>query len=413
LPSPPALLRRLFERLGATYIKLGQFIASSPTLFPEEYVVEMQKCLDATPVVPFEAVRRIVEQDLGRPLSAMFESVDPVPLASASVAQVHAAVLAGSRKRVVLKVRKPGVEDALSADLAFLAASAKVLEFLAPELGRGSVAAIAGDVRASMLDELDFGKEARNVTSFRAFLEASGITTCVAPFVYEAMSSTRVLTMERLDGVPLTDLSAIAWVAARRGTTPEAVLISALNTWSLSVIACESFHADLHAGNLLVLPDARVAFIDFGIVGRVSPATWVAVQALLEAAAGGDWRTAAAALVTMGAADADVDIDAFGADLKGLMASDQGIRATLVVDATAGGDVPGVGVALDETDVTRLVLQLVRVGDAHGVKFPRQFGLLLKQVLYFDRYQRALAPQLDVLNDPRVQLRDSMRGRKW
>ena len=378
---------------------------------------EFQKCLDKTPPVPFEDIRRVVEEDLGQPLSAAYESVDPVPLATASVAQVHGAVLRGSRKRVVIKVRKPGVEDALAADLAFLAASAKVLEFLAPELGRGSVAAIAGDLRASMLDELDFRKEAKNLGSFRAFLESSGITTCVAPFVYDALTSTRVLTMDRLTGVPLTDLDAIARVqlaAGGSGSSPEAVLINALNTWSLSVIACDTFHADLHAGNLLVLPDGRVGFIDFGIVGRVSPATWVAVQALLKAAAGDDWRTAAAALVTMGAAGNDVDIDAFGRDLQALATSVASVQATLVVDSTRPGG-PGVGVAVDETDITRLVLQLVRVGDAHGVKFPREFGLLLKQVLYFDRYQRALAPELDVLNDPRVQLRASRQrgGAGW
>jgi aarF domain-containing kinase len=350
-------------------------------------LLEFQKCLDKTPPVPFDDIRRVVEEDLGQPLSAAFESVEQVPLATASVAQVHGAVLRGSKKRVVIKVRKPGVEDALTADLAFLAASAKVLEFLAPELGRGSVAAIAGDLRTSMLDELDFRKEAKNMASFRAFLESSGITTCVAPFVYDALTSTRVLTMDRLTGVPLTDLDAIARVQAAGGggsSSPETVLINALNTWSLSVIACDTFHADLHAGNLLVLPDGRVGFIDFGIVGRVSPATWVAVQALLEAASGGDWRTAAAALVTMGAAGNDVDIDAFGRDLEALATSVASVQATLVVDSTRPG-APGLGVAVDETDITRLVLQLVRVGDAHGVKFPREFGLLLKQVLYFDR----------------------------
>ena len=222
--------------------------------------------------MPFDDIRRVVEADLGQPLSAAFESVEPVPLATASVAQVHGAVLRGSKKRVVIKVRKPGVEDALTADLAFLAASAKVLEFLAPELGRGSVAAIAGDLRTSMLDELDFRKEAKNMASFRAFLESSGITSCVAPFVYDALTSTRVLTMDRLAGVPLTDLDAIARVQAAgggSGSSPETVLINALNTWSLSVIACDTFHADLHAGNLLVLPDGRVGFIDFGTSNQI------------------------------------------------------------------------------------------------------------------------------------------------
>lgn len=104
--SPPALLRALFDDLGATYTKLGQFVASSPTLFPPEYVAELQGCLDeGAPPVPFSAVRALVEAELGQPLGAVFESFEPQPLASASVAQVHAAVLRGSRKEVAVKAR--------------------------------------------------------------------------------------------------------------------------------------------------------------------------------------------------------------------------------------------------------------------------------------------------------------------
>jgi len=121
---------------------------------------EFQKCLDRTPAVPFEQIKAVVEAELRQPLSTLFESVEEKPLATASIAQVHAAVLRGSRKEVVIKVQKPGVAEALGADLAFLQAAALVLEFLAPELQRGSLAAIVGDVRTSMLDELDFEKEA-------------------------------------------------------------------------------------------------------------------------------------------------------------------------------------------------------------------------------------------------------------
>lgn len=110
---PPVVLRQLFERLGATYIKLGQFIASSPTLFPADYVEEFQKCLDQAPPVPFDVVRKTIETDLGMSLEDIFESVQTEPLASASIAQVHAAVLRGSKKDVVIKVLKPGVEDTL------------------------------------------------------------------------------------------------------------------------------------------------------------------------------------------------------------------------------------------------------------------------------------------------------------
>lgn len=107
------ILRKIFEKLGATYIKLGQFIASSPSLFPDEYVLEFQKCLDKTESVPFNEIERVLKQDLQLPMSEVFSFVDPTPLASASVAQVHAARLAGSNKDVVIKILKPGTLTAL------------------------------------------------------------------------------------------------------------------------------------------------------------------------------------------------------------------------------------------------------------------------------------------------------------
>ena len=116
---PERIIKSLFERLGATYIKLGQFIASSPTLFPAEYVREFQSCLDNTPRVPYSEIRKIIQEDLKRPVSAVFSEVDPVPIASASIAQVHRGRLRNGTE-VVIKVRKPTVEETLKADLGFL-----------------------------------------------------------------------------------------------------------------------------------------------------------------------------------------------------------------------------------------------------------------------------------------------------
>lgn len=127
------LLRRLFQKLGSTYVKLGQFIASSPTLFPAAYVREFQQCLDRTEPTNFQRIKRIVEADLGRPLSEVYESFEEEPLASASVAQVHSAVLK-TGERVAVKVQKPGVDRVLKADLGFLFIAARTLEFLSPEL---------------------------------------------------------------------------------------------------------------------------------------------------------------------------------------------------------------------------------------------------------------------------------------
>ncbi|RID42823.1 hypothetical protein BRARA_J02681, partial [Brassica rapa] len=148
----PLYLRKLFERMGATYIKLGQFIASAPTLFPQEYVEEFQNCFDKAPPVPFEEIRKILQEELGRPIESVYEYVDPAPLASASIAQVHGARLRGSQEDVVIKVLKPGIEDFLVADLNFIYVVARIFEFLSPEFSRTSLVGIVKDIRESMLE---------------------------------------------------------------------------------------------------------------------------------------------------------------------------------------------------------------------------------------------------------------------
>lgn len=393
-------LRRLFERLGATYIKLGQFIASTPTIFPAAYVREFANTLDQTERVPYPKVKEIVEADLGRPLSAVFRRFEQEPLATASIAQVHAATLA-TGEDVVVKVQKPGIEDVLKADLGFLYASARVLQFLAPDLGRSSLADIAGDIRESMLGELDFRQEQANLLKFREFLDANGLSgIATAPLPYPEASSARVLTMERLRGAPLVDLEGIR----QYSSNPEQTLIDALNVWALSVRLNDFFHADVHSGNLLVLTDGRVGFIDFGIVGRIPPRIWGAVNDLSLAFARQDELGMARALIQMGATGAEVDEARFAEGIGQVLRRLGDLQPELRVRRSADGRAAQAQVAFDESEVTELVLELVRVAEEGGVKLPREFGLLLKQALYFDRYNRILAPDLDPLRDPRVRM---------
>lgn len=401
---PPMILRKLFEKLGATYIKLGQFIASSPSVFPEEYVAEFQKCLDKADPVPFATIKSIMQQELKQPLESVFLSIDPVPLASASIAQVHSAVLKSSNKEVVIKVLKPNVEDTLITDLNFVYIVSRILEFIEPDLSRLSLAGIIGDIRVSMLDEVDFRKEASHMQQFSSFLDEKGFRTlATCPFVYTQLCTKRVLVMERLVGAPLTDLDAIRAVTRR---DPESVLIGALNTWFASVLGCESFHADVHAGNLLVLPDGRVGFIDFGIVGRISPVTWRGVEALINSLAATDYNTMARSLATIGACDEQVDLDAFAADLKRFFDELDQVNTQVVLTSNgASGGSLSAAVEVDQGQVNSLFLQLVSIAETHGIRFPREFGLFLKQLLYFDRYTRILAPQLEVFRDDRINVR--------
>jgi len=397
--SAPKAIRTLFEKLGATYVKLGQFIASSPTIFPKEYVLEFQKLLDKTDPVEWRIIKRVIEKDLG-PLSKTFEFVDSTPLASASIAQVHAAKLR-TGEDVVIKVQKPGIDASLKADLSFVYVASRVLEFVQPDWERTSLSAVIGDIRSSMLEELDFTKEARNTIEFRRYLAQNNLLNeAVAPKVYQEFTTKKVFTMERLRGVSMLDEETISKVTKDPEVGQQAI-ISALNIWTQSVMEMPFFHADVHAGNLLLLDDGRIGFIDFGIVGRVSDKTFKAVNELSTALALGDYRGIAEAMCNMGATDEDVDIDKFGRDIETVLKRIANVQPDLTITEMTDGSIGG-SLDFDETEITNLLLELVEVTEDNGLKLPREFGLLVKQSLYFDRYLKILAPELDVVNDSRV-----------
>ncbi|MFU8895880.1 MAG: ABC1 kinase family protein [Gammaproteobacteria bacterium] len=392
-PPTPRLVRQTFERLGATYVKLGQFVASSPSMFPEPWVTEFQHCLDRTTPLPWRTIRRALKEELGQRLETEFQWVDPEPLASASIAQVHAARLA-TGEDVVLKVRKPGVEKIIVTDLNLLHLIARVAERVTPGAAHASLAAIVEEIQSSMMEECDFLKEAANIEAFRVYLDDTLNRTAAAPRVYPALSTARVLTMERFFGAPLTDLNAL------RSCTddPEELLISALNTWFGSLMHCRTFHADLHAGNLMALRDGRAGFIDFGIVGRIREETWRAMFALAEGLPKGDFKAVAEGLAIMGATRDGVDTARLATDLEALFRK-------LDLAPPAPGQEYGYHAyeePPEDEDLNRALMDLVAVGRRHGIRFPREFTLLVKQFLYFDRYIRMLAPDLALFGDARL-----------
>jgi aarF domain-containing kinase len=392
-PPTPRLVRRTFERLGATYVKLGQFVASSPSMFPEEWVTEFQHCLDQTTPLPWRTIRRALKEELGGKLETEFSWVDPEPLAAASIAQVHAARLK-TGEDVVLKVRKPGVQKVIVTDLNLLHLLARVAERVTPGAAHASLAAIVEEIQGSMMEECDFLKEAANIEAFREYLDDTLNIRAVAPRVYPQLSTARVLTMERFFGVPLTDAEGL-----RRCTDdPEELLLNALNTWFGSLMHCRTFHADLHAGNLMALRDGRIGFIDFGIVGRIREETWKAMFALADGLPKGDFKAVAEGLATMGATREGVDTARLAGDLEALFRKLD--LAPPVVGEGYGQ--PVYDEPPEDEDLNRALMDLVAVGRRHGIRFPREFTLLVKQFLYFDRYIRMLAPDLALFGDSRV-----------
>lgn len=391
----PRLMRETFERLGATYVKLGQFIASSPTFFPRAYVDEFQHCLDQTRPLPYAVMERILREELGTAVDTQFSRIDRTPLASASIAQVHGARLA-TGEEVVLKIQKPGVSNILLTDLNFLYLSARVVETLAPKLAWTSLSGIIQEIQRTMMEECDFVQEANNLEAFQAFLDRTGNSEATVPQVHRRLSSARVLTMERFHGVSLTDLDTIR----RYSDDPERTLITAMNTWFASLTQCEFFHADVHAGNLMVLEDGRVGFIDFGIVGRIDPDTWAAVSDFMGSLMNGDFEAMADAMTRIGVTQEGVDVKALARDLSGLQ---QHMETVVPTDPEEMPDLETLSEDTDD-DVNELLMDLVRVGEDHGLHFPREFALLIKQFLYFDRYVHILAPEMDMFLDERLSM---------
>lgn len=388
------LLREAFEQMGVTYIKLGQFIASTPSIFPREYVLAFQGCLDQTTPVPFAKIRSVLIEELetdSRGLGDIFSYIDPVPLASASIAQVHKAVLADGRQ-VALKVQKPNVDTVMHTDLSVLHSVFWTLEKLMPNLKAANLAPIVDEMRARMLAETDFIAESRHIEQFLAHLKQVGNTKVTAPTVHHALSTKRVLVMDLLMGKSLIDDSLI-WDGTA-GRNSKQIMSDVLDTWFLSLMMTGEFHADLHAGNLMLLDDGRIAFLDFGLIGQIQPSSLQACFGLVQSLQISDYRGMAQAMVNIGMTHtADkMDIDRLADDLHKMLG-----KITPNTQPTTKADA-------NNDSLNAMMLEMVEIGKRHGIHFPRDFALLVKQLLYFDRFMVTLAPDMELFEGERLDL---------
>ena len=273
-------LRDALNEAGVTFIKMGQMLSTRRDLLPEAYIRELESLQSNAAPEPWEAIRDALEKGLGRPLDEVFSHVNPVPLAAASVAQVHQATLLDGSD-VVLKIQRPGALDQVTLDTDIILRLARWLNKTTPWGKSLGVEALARGFADSLEEELDYRIELDNMRSIERSLARSGTYAVTVPHAHPELSGERLLVMDRLPGLPVSSAGALlADLSAEERSSLAATL---LGVTLEQIITDGVFHADLHAGNIFITPEGTLGLIDFGSVGRLAPATQTSLGMMLYA----------------------------------------------------------------------------------------------------------------------------------
>jgi len=366
-------LRKAFEHLGSSYVKLGQIVSGGEGLFPDELVAEFKLLRDQVPPEPFDEVRAVIEVELGGSLEQLFAWFDPTPIAAASIAQVHAARL-HTGEQVVVKVQRPRVAQLFRDDIA-------ALTWIAPYLvGRIPVAALANPpalvelFAETVIEELDFRLEAQNMLDIAEVLATTNQRSIIVPRPHPTLVSRRVLVMERLSGFAFDDVESMRNAGIDTHALLQAGLIASLEGAMIYGV----FHGDLHGGNLVVQPDGTTALFDFGMTGRLTEFQRVAFMRLLMFGTTGDQRAQLTALRDLGAFPPDVDLDQLAIDLQ----IDGPVKDPTQMSAD--------DLMVEMRDVTKKLL-------AHGARVPKELMLFVKNTMFLNSATAVLAPDLDMI----------------
>ncbi|MDU0372375.1 ABC1 kinase family protein [Hymenobacter endophyticus] len=305
-------IRMIIEELGPTFIKLAQALSNRADLLPEALIDEFEKLQSNVPPFPVAQARRIIEQELGRPLEEVFSEFEEVPLGSASIGQVHGARLLTGEK-VVVKVQRPDVQEKVRTDLSLLH---ELVRLTAPFLRRQGLSNpqdIVDAFERSMTKELDYTSEARSMEQFRKLYE--DYDSFYIPRPYRELSTNRILVIEFVSGCKITDKSQLLeW-----GLSPEKVAETGMDIYLTQIFEFGAFHADPHPGNVLVRPDGTLVLIDFGMVGRLTRQQKYAFAGVFIGMARQDARSMALNFRRLAITSEIPDMRAFEADLSQLI----------------------------------------------------------------------------------------------
>jgi predicted unusual protein kinase regulating ubiquinone biosynthesis (AarF/ABC1/UbiB family) len=384
LPNPDELATDL-ESLGPTFVKIGQLLSTRSDVLPQAYLDALAPLQDHVTPFPFEEVEAVLQEELGIRVSKAFLEFDPVPVAAASLAQVHRAVLRSGRE-VAVKVQRPGIEEQIDRDLEFLAEIAALVGRFSNAGRKADPAMVLEEFRKALVAELDYRQEAQNLRTIAAHLR--DFDRIVIPQPVDDYTSRRVLTMDYVRGTKITRVSRVELCDIDTHELADQLFRAYLQ----QVLIDGVFHADPHPGNVFITTDHRLALLDLGMIGRVAPPTQEQLFRLLLAIAEGDGDQAASMGIALG---------------DKLESFDETALRRSIVDMVGRYQ----RVALKELNVGCVVLEMGRIGADHGLRMAPELALLGKTLLNLDCIGRTLDPDFDANASIRRNAVDLMRRR--
>ncbi len=371
-------IRRTFEDLGPTFVKLGQVLATRPDLIPMSLVLELRKLQDRVPPFPFEQVQAVVAEELGRPIEAVFAEFDPQPIAAASIGQVHRARLE-TGEEVVVKVQRPELGRVIDRDLEILRALAGLIHEKIPEARQFNLPGIAQEFSGALRLEADYTNERANQERFiRLWADDDRVS---APRPYPELSTARVLTMEFIRGVKVTDLEGLASVGADVRDIARLGSHIALR----GIFDHGFFHADPHPGNFFVLPGGRITLIDFGMMGVIDRERLDELLSFLVALLVNDPDMMVRLFLELDLIDESIDLRSLKREIKQLIDRYYNVPV---------GDI----------DLGRFINQVFEVVVKHDVRMPADLLLVGKALTTIEGIAQEIDPTFDPVTEMRPYL---------
>ena len=375
-PAVAERLRMAFEELGPSFIKLAQILSSRPDLITKQYAEEFKKLQDRVPPFSSEEARQIIEQETAKTIGQVFSRFDAVPVAAASIAQVHYAALIDNTN-VVVKVQRPRIREQIETDISILTFIAGLMEKYFPESAFFNPAGIIEEFARTVRKELDFLEEARNCVRFgRNFEHDPDIHI---PKVFNAYSTDKIIVMERIEGVRMDDIDGIN----RLGLDRVKLAKTGVNAYFKQILEDGFFHADPHAGNIFAMPSGQIGFMDFGIVGRVSPELRETMANTFLALIQKNFDSLIDQYIELGLLPEHVDLDVFRKEFKADLA-----------DFLE----PLYGLSIKEINFTEYLDTVTHLAIKHQMKIPSDLLLVNKAMFILENIGRELDPDFDFIS---------------